>query len=78
MEVEMLREKLHEYINIADEKHLSAIYLLVEENIPTNEADIFDEETMNMIYQRVENHKNGTSKSYTVEESFILISQHKK
>ncbi len=78
MGIETLREKLHEYIDTADERHLSAIYLLVEDSIPTNDSEIFDEETMNMIYQRRENHRNGTSKSYTVEESLNLIRQHKK
>ncbi len=78
MEVAELREKLHEYINNADEQHLSAIYLLVEDDIPSNSADIFDEATMNMIYQRRENHRKGISKSYTVEESMNFIRQHKK
>ena len=32
MEVAVLREKIHKYINIADERHLSAIYLLIEDN----------------------------------------------
>ena len=32
-----LKEKLHHYIDIADEKKLAAIYTLVEEDIATDE-----------------------------------------
>ena len=78
MEVEMLREKLHEYINSADEQHLSAIYILVEDNIPNANDDRYDEATLNMLYQRRENHLNGMSKSYTVQESMDFVRKHKK
>lgn len=33
MDVAILKEQLHEYINTADEQHLSAIYLLIEDKI---------------------------------------------
>ncbi len=78
MEVAVLREKLHEYINTADEQHLTAIYVLVEDNIPINSDEIYDEATMSMLYQRRENHRKGMSKSYPVEESIKLVRQHKK
>ena len=78
MDVLVLREKLHDYINSADEQHLSAIYVLVEDNIRQTDNEIYDESTMNMIYQRRENHRQGLSKSYSAEESLNLIRQHKK
>jgi len=65
---------LHEYIDVADEQHLSAIYILVEDNIPPDN-EIYDEATMNMLYQRREDHRNGTSKSYSVQESMELVRQ---
>ncbi|MBC7553968.1 MAG: hypothetical protein H7257_08315 [Taibaiella sp.] len=34
MDVEVIKEQLHEYINTADEQHLSAIYLLIEDKLP--------------------------------------------
>ena len=77
MEVEVLRERLHEYINAADEQHLSAIYILVEDNIPADN-EIYDEAIMNMLYQRREDHRNGTSKSYSVEEAMNIVRNHKK
>lgn len=33
----MLREKLHEYIDVAEERHLAAIFILVKEKMPGNE-----------------------------------------
>jgi hypothetical protein len=77
MEVEVLRERLHEYINVADEQHLSAIYILVEDNIPSDDEK-YDEATLRMFYQRRENHLKGISKSYTVEEAMAIVRNHKK
>ena len=78
MEVEVIRERLHEYINAADEQHLSAIYLLLEDNIPSTNNEKYDEATLNMFYQRREDHLKGVSKSYSVEEAMNIIRQHKK
>ena len=78
MDFSALREQLHEYINIADERHLTAIYVLVEDNIPEHKHDdIYDEQMMKMLYQRRENHRNGTSKSYSAEEVMKLARQKK-
>ena len=76
METAVLREKLHEYIDTADEQHLTAIYVLIKDKIA--EAEIFDEATMNMLYKRREDHLSGLSKSYTIEESMEMIRRHKK
>ena len=75
MEVSFLREKLIDYINVADEQHLNAIFTLVEDSIPETSNDIYDKEMMGMLYARRENHKNGASKSYSVEESFNLVTK---
>jgi hypothetical protein len=60
-----LRDKLHQYIDVADEQKLQAIYVLLENEIDWHytSADIA------MLHQRRENHINGNSKSYGVEES---------
>jgi len=75
MEVSFLREKLHDYINVADEQHLNAIFTLVEDNIPEISNDIYNKEMMEMLYARRENHKNGASKSYSLEGSFNLVTK---
>ena len=78
MEVAVLRERLHEYINAADEQHLTAIYVLVEGQIPEQNEGIYTEDVLNMIYKRREDHRRGLSKSYTAEESLNIIRAHKK
>ncbi len=37
MDVELLREKLNKYINIADERHLTALYVLLIGKIPPSD-----------------------------------------
>jgi len=76
MEVDELREKLHEYINEADEQHLTAIYTLVSDNNQT--PDIYTEELMNELYQRREDYRNGVTAVHTVEESMNFIRNYKK
>lgn len=69
-----LRDKLHQYIDVADEQKLQAIYTLLEDEInwryTTEEIDVF--------HQRRENHLKGTSKSYTTEESLKATRLQKK
>ena len=78
MEITELREKLHEYINTADEQHLSALYEFAEDNGSPDNTGKYDEATLNMFYQRRENHLKGISKSYSVEEAMNMVRQHKK
>ena len=78
MSIIEMREQLHDYIETADEQHLSAILTLVGNGAPEKQEYVFDEETMNMLYKRVADHENGLSKSYTVEESFALARHSKK
>lgn len=77
MSIAELREKLKGYIDDADEAHLSAIYVLVENDI-VNRSDIYDEATMKMLYERRERHRQGISKSYSAEESLDIIRAHGK
>jgi hypothetical protein len=75
MSAARIREILHDYINTADENLLAAIYTLLEPKIePEN---IYDKETLDMLYKRRENHLRGISKSYTVEESMQMLRQRK-
>jgi hypothetical protein len=78
MELAVLREKLHEYINIADEQHLSAMYVLLGGDLTHAHTEIYDDATLDMLAQRMENHRLGISKSYSVQESFDIIKQYKK
>ncbi len=71
MESATLRNKLHEYIDKADERKLSAIYVLVEDEL--EDGSIYDDETIFMLHERRNDHLNGTSKSFTPEESLEII-----
>lgn len=76
MDTSIIREQLHEYINTADEQHLAAIYVLLEKEM--GKSYVYDEETLNMLYQRRQDHLNESSQSYTVDESMRMIREHKK
>lgn len=60
-----LRDKLHQYIDVADEQKLQAIYTLLEDEINWR----YTAEEIDVFHQRRENHLKGISKSYTTEES---------
>ena len=68
-----IRDKLHQYIDVADEQKLQAIYTLLEDEIDWN----YTTEEIAMFHKRRENHLNGTSKSYSTEESLNAARQEK-
>jgi len=76
MEPSSLKQKLHHYIDIADEKKLQAIYTILEDEI---EGDYFySQEEIKEFYDRRQKHLSGESKSYTVEEALNLVRQNRK
>jgi putative addiction module component (TIGR02574 family) len=63
-----IREKLHYYINIADDKKVEAIYTMVESEIMEN-LDLWeDEEFLAEIDRRLKDYETGTVKCSTWEE----------
>lgn len=66
-----LREKLHQYIDIADEQKLHAIYILLEGDIDKDHE--YSKEEIEMFYERRKRHLSGEGTSYTVEESINRI-----
>jgi hypothetical protein len=76
MEPSTIKQKLHHYIDVADERKLQAIYTILEDDI---EGDyLFTQEEINVFNERRQKHLNGESKSYTVEEAHNLIRQNRK
>lgn len=74
MNTSEIREQLHKYINKADDKHLEAIYILLEHEI--NAGQEYDDATITMLHERREYYLKGEKKTYTPEESLELISHH--
>lgn len=72
METALLREKLHTYINEADEKKLNAIYTILENEIE-EEQYLFSQDEISTFHKRRENHLAGISKSFSIEETISLV-----
>ena len=66
-----IKSRLHEYIEQADNKHLAAIYVLLEKEIEPSYQ--YDAATLEMLYQRVDSDLKGLSISYTVEEALASV-----
>jgi hypothetical protein len=69
-----LKDKLHQYIDVADEQKLQAIYTLLEDEINWS----YTKEDIEQFHQRRQSHLNGSSESYTAEESLNAVRQPKK
>ena len=67
MDSASIRSKLHQYIDIADDRKLQAINTILEEDIEKKYQ--YSASEINLLYERRCNHLNGRSKSYTIEES---------
>ncbi len=69
-----LKQKLHQYIEMADEKKLKAIYVMVEDEIE-EKYDIWNnKDFVAEIERRTSEMENGSAKTYTWDE----VQQHAK
>jgi hypothetical protein len=73
-DIALLKSRLHEYIEHADEQHLAAIYVLLEKEMPP--LSNYDKVTLSGFYKRRDAHLKGETKSYTIEEAFAHIRAH--
>lgn len=77
MTYSLVKEKLHNYIESADQKKIKAIYALLEEDI-NHDRFVYDDELLNELEKRSEAAFSGKTKTYTLEESFEKIKKHRK
>jgi hypothetical protein len=68
MTTSVLRKKLTEYLKVADDKKIKAIYTMVEDEIDTMAND-WDEAFVKELNSRGKSFENGTAKTYSWEET---------
>jgi hypothetical protein len=71
-----LKGRLYELIDIADDKHLEAILVLLEKD--TSSETIYDQETMTMLHERQQRYHQGKSNTYTLEETLAYVRSPRK
>lgn len=76
MTLAAVKEKLHDYIEHADARQANAMLSLFENELSAQEY-VLDEETMNMLNERLERYLSGESKGYTLEESMERVKKHR-
>jgi hypothetical protein len=64
----ILRQKLHSYLEIADDKKVKAIYAIMENDIEQSALE-YTTELKSELDNRYTNFKNGKAKIITAEES---------
>jgi hypothetical protein len=73
MRTAQIRQQLHDYIDLAEDKKLKAIFTLIEN-------DITDDYQLNMsqkeeLDKRLSDHENGIGRTYTWEETVAMAEQ---
>lgn len=64
-----IRQKLHHYIETAQEKKLRAIFAMIEEEIEETFDHWNDEAFVEELQRRKASYLNGTAKTYTLDQS---------
>lgn len=68
MDTTTIRKQLHDYLEIADDKKIKAIYLMVEDEIKGSHIE-YNNELKEELDLRYETYKKGTTKLVSASES---------
>jgi hypothetical protein len=71
-----IRQQLHQYIDLTDDKKAEALYVLLQNDMEPQYT--YTAEELNMLHERAEEYLRGESKTYTVEESHARIRQQRR
>ena len=68
MDTATIRQQLHKYLEVADDKKVKAIYTIIEKDIRENDFE-YPEELKNELDNRYKEYKNGTAEIIKSSES---------
>lgn len=68
MNTTLIRQQLHNYLEIADDKKIKAIYTVIEKDIREKEFE-YSDEFKNELDRRYKEYENGTAKMVSAQES---------
>ena len=77
MTTAIIRERLQDYIRVADDKKLKAIYTLLEDQIVPESHWSEDEKFVAELDERVRRYKAGIDPSFSIEEAKSSLNQMK-
>ncbi len=77
MTLAVVKERLHDYIEQADEKKVQAIYTLIEKEIDENNP-VYNKETISYFEQLREKFIDSKHPGFTIEESMENIKRRLK
>ncbi len=64
-----LKQKTHAYIELADDKILKAVYIILESHVNSVDTNIkFSPELITSLNKAKKDHLSGKGKSYTIDE----------
>jgi hypothetical protein len=76
MAFEAIRQQLHQYIDVTDDKKIEALYTLLQNDI--EQPYVCNSEDLAVLHERAEKYLNGEAQTYTVAESHEKIRQQRR
>ena len=73
MSTAQIRQRLHDYIDIAEDKKLKAIYTLLQDDI--DDGYQLTEEQKAELDRRMHDYQNGIGRTYTWDETVAMAKQ---